>query len=118
MKRKKNEREKIILIHNKKILFVIIVLLIILFLLIICFLNKKQAEVAVKECFSDSDCVKQRVTCCPCQMGGKEICMSEQNATYWKTNLIQECSQDSGCIAQYNCNDAGCACKNGKCVLA
>ncbi len=97
--------------QNKKIkisevgLFLLI-LLAVLFSLILTFslLNKSKEK-----------CVKQQVTCCPCQMGGEERCMLESEAKIWREKL-ENCSENLFCLAVYNCKATKCKYENGKCV--
>ncbi|MEK6848091.1 MAG: hypothetical protein AABX65_00475 [Nanoarchaeota archaeon] len=68
-----------------------------------------------KECESDRDCVKQRTTCCPCSMGGKEACMSKKNASVFE-NKLKECGSGLICPALYACQpEKKCGCVEGKC---
>jgi len=103
-------RKKIRLNYNKKILVFIVLLVIFIFGLAI--LIPKQQE----GCKSDSDCVKQQVTCCSCNMGGEERCMAKQEAKEWQDKLARECKEERLCIALYNCKDTICKCSNGECV--
>ncbi|MFZ5955877.1 MAG: hypothetical protein ACOYT4_05630 [Nanoarchaeota archaeon] len=68
-----------------------------------------------KECSGDSDCVKVQTTCCPCEMGGEEICTSKSKAEEYKKNL-SECDKDIMCAAVYNCKIEECGCESNKCV--
>ncbi|MBU1136709.1 MAG: hypothetical protein ABIG37_03700 [Nanoarchaeota archaeon] len=99
---------------NKKfiaqpILFIILSLIILfsIFIFVIKFKNNS-------ECKSDSGCVLQETTCCPCNMGGKQECMSKDNSENWKEKL-KECDKNIMCIAVYNCKEIECGCSFGKC---
>jgi len=96
--------------YNKKILAFIILLVIFIFGLAIL-VPKQQGE-----CRFDSDCVKQQITCCSCNMGGEERCMTKQEAKEWQEKLARDCKEKRLCIALYNCKDTVCKCSNGECV--
>ena len=68
-----------------------------------------------KECRVDSDCVKVQTTCCPCNMGGEEICAPKENVSYYEEKL-EECEENLFCAAVYNCKISSCGCVKGKCV--
>ncbi len=89
---------------------------VILFVIVLSILTFKIFFLDKRECITDSDCVKQRTTCCSCSMGGKEMCMSKKNASYWRETLVEECKDIGMCIALYNCEETGCLCQSGKCV--
>ena len=103
---KKEERKKI-----KKIFFALLILLLIS---IIIFILVSQKTV-VGECQKDADCVLQQISCCPCEMGGEEACMSRENAIYSEQKL-RECPENIVCIALYNCKIKACKCEEGKCI--
>jgi len=106
-------RKKIKIIYSKRILAFIILLVILIFGLAV--LIPKQ-EVEEGKCKVDSDCIKQQVTCCSCNMGGEERCMTKQEAKEWQDKLAEECKEKRLCIALYNCKDTICKCSNGECV--
>ena len=67
------------------------------------------------ECYSAEDCVKIQVTCCPCNMGGKEKCVPRDKVNLYKDKLKQ-CPKDLTCIALFNCKNFECKCENNKCI--
>lgn len=103
--------------YSKKVLIAIIILfaLIVLSVLIIRNYNK-QAGTEVNECQNDADCVKQQLTCCSCNMGGQEACVTKQNATLIEQKLTSSCDEGILCTALYNCKITACKCEKGKCV--
>ncbi len=109
---------KIRIEHNKKLLWIILVLIVILILLIIYIkseIAKKNNEGADFECSADSDCVKQSLTCCSCESGGREACVSLKNSTKI-TQELASCSDNLMCAFMYNCKIKSCKCDNGKCI--
>lgn len=64
------------------------------------------------ECKVDGDCVKVQAGCCPCNMGGDEICVSSSEAVNYPP---KNCSSRQICAAVYNCNKINCSCFEGKC---
>lgn len=129
MKRRKNKEIKKRQINKKrstrrkirrKNKFYILVFIFLLFvLLFISFLNLTNHTVKKEklfQCNSDNDCVLQQTTCCSCNMGGNEECMSKKEAEAIEKELKQECSSNLYCIALYNCKIKSCKCVNGKCV--
>jgi hypothetical protein len=104
-------------VGSRKITFITVIILIIaLFIAVFTLLNKnKDNIISEKECETDSDCVKQRTTCCPCSMGGKEVCMSKKNASIFE-NKIKECGSGLICPALYACEpEKKCGCVDGRC---
>lgn len=99
--------------HNKKVLVAIIILAVILVVLLIWLRNQKNQEKV--ECKSDGDCVLQQTTCCSCNMGGKQECMSRQNASL-KQEELKSCEANIVCPAVYNCMAEKCSCVNGECL--
>lgn len=98
--------------HNRKLFVTIIILFIlIVFLLVIIRIKENQEVVG---CKVDSDCVKQQVTCCSCNMGGIEKCMNKKEVGVWR-NKLGEC-EEVMCIALYNCRDIKCRCAEGNCT--
>ena len=110
MPQKKKPRIK----HNKKV-FVIIAIIAILLVLIIIFIPKQNNNNNIeKECSSDSDCILQETSCCNCNMGGEQVCMSKKNASIIQEKL-KNCEKNIMCIALYNCRQAKCGCVDNKC---
>ena len=100
--------------HNWKILIIIFVLLVSLYFVL--FQLKIKINEEKKECNSNADCVKQRITCCPCSSGGEEVCMLKTNSSEWEKKLGEECGGDLICPAVYNCQETLCVCREGKCI--
>jgi hypothetical protein len=71
-------------------------------------------EKQINECSSDGDCVKVQTTCCPCSMGGKEVCVPESQKEKYQINQ-SECPERQMCAAMYNCNENSCDCIQGNC---
>lgn len=65
-------------------------------------------------CKTDGDCVTVQASCCPCERGGKEVCVSESNK-YLFEQKKELCSEDIYCPTVYNCIIKSCVCNNGKC---
>lgn len=70
----------------------------------------------LKECFTDGDCSKIQITCCPCAIGGTEMCVSETLAPLYMEKL-KSCPPENErlCMANDNCKIRMCACVNGTC---
>lgn len=66
-------------------------------------------------CEKDAECVKVQTTCCPCNMGGKEACVTSAEAEVIKKSL-ENCPKDAVCMAMYACNIDFCSCVNGNCT--
>ncbi len=68
------------------------------------------------ECFTDDDCVKVNLTCCPCNSGGTEQCVSKALANVYEDKL-KNCPPQGEllCTALYNCKIDTCTCVKGKC---
>lgn len=116
--KREKEINKIRIEHNKKLLWAILVLIVILIFLIIYIreeINKKNNKGDGFECSVDSDCVKQSLTCCPCNSGGKEACVSMENLTKI-TKELASCPDNLMCAFIYNCKIKSCKCDNGKCI--
>jgi len=101
--------------HNKKMLVFIIKIISVVFLAFFLFntlyLNKEETGF----CRVDNDCVKQQVTCCSCNMGGREECMAKKEAKEWKDRLSKNCGEVL-CTALYACKNTECKCINGNCT--
>ena len=109
------KEERIKLKQNYWALAGIIIVAILLVIVILEIKKREQANIMNGvECFQDSDCVKQATSCCPCSMGGNEICVSKQNASIIQKSL-GACG-DMMCLAVYNCKETRCLCREGKCV--
>jgi len=106
-------KRKIKFIHNKKKLIAVIFLLILLSVLVFL-LQQEEEEILV--CRRDKDCVKQQITCCGCNMGGKEKCMTKGEAKEWQEKLNKECEEGRLCIAMYACQESVCKCIEGNCT--
>ncbi len=113
--------KKVRITHNKTLFWSIIALLILLGIVIFFIVTKKPDNTKplnnmteIKECNRDSDCVKVQTGCCPCSMGGEEVCVpvSEQGKY---NELLRECDPRIFCIAMYACNIESCGCVNNKC---
>lgn len=103
--------------RKKRELVVIVIILIIVFLAgLICFslIRVYKIESKQNECQTNEDCIKTQVSCCPCNMGGREICTNKENATLIQEQL-KNCSDKILCAAVYNCKEINCICRNGKC---
>ena len=93
---------------------VIIIAVIVVALVVIVTLTSKRGEGL--ECRYDSDCVKVRTTCCPCNMGGEEQCVAKSEEGFYQNKLKEECTGNNVCIALYACVIESCGCVEGKCV--
>ncbi|MFH0831856.1 MAG: hypothetical protein V1886_03255 [archaeon] len=76
------------------------------------FLINNSKDSAPAECRSDDDCIKVQTTCCPCSMGGKEVCAGKIQA---ENLTAKNCPADLMCIAMYACQIKSCACIQGNC---
>jgi hypothetical protein len=76
-----------------------------------------QPAAANNTCTSDSDCVKQQISCCSCTMGGVEECMTNAKAAEKQAELAK-CQKGLVCIAMYACQDFTCGCNKGTCQKA
>ena len=104
---------------KKEFFLGIAVLLIIISLLIVIvfFLSKTTNEINQNaECSIDSDCVKQETTCCSCEMGGEEACMTKENAKIYQQQLEEKCEENGFCMTVFNCKIKKCICQEGKCT--
>lgn len=100
--------------HWKEFIFVGIILILLISTLVFYSLSN---ELSVEEIEKEYNitCVKQQTTCCSCEMGGEEECMTEQEAAETQARLERECKKDIVCIALYACEDFECKCINGTC---
>lgn len=64
------------------------------------------------------ECVKQQTTCCSCNMGGKDECMTIKDAELAQQRLDDECppANELFCSAVYRCEEFECIYENGECV--
>jgi hypothetical protein len=88
------------------------ILALLILIALIFYLNLNNSE---KECKSDSDCVMAKITCCPCQSGGQQACVSKENASHIQESLANTCQNLTICPQFYNCNINSCLCKEGRC---
>ena len=100
--------------NKKRKVWVFSIVAAVIIILLIVFVGNNQGN--EKECYSDSDCIKQRTGCCSCKMGGEEVCISKKNLTFWQEKIAQEGKEDMICTAVYNCRETSCLCKEGKCA--
>jgi hypothetical protein len=105
MKKRANNDGKYILLS-----FLVAILILSSFFLVL-FMSPSETK---GECEKDSDCVKKQITCCPCNTGGKEICMNKENATEFQLRCPSE--DRIICPAVFNCMETECLCRNGECV--
>jgi len=78
------------------------------------FLKSKQSSDIIGG--QNATCVKQQTTCCSCSMGGKEECVTKEEAVEIQEKLRRECKKGIVCIARYACEDFVCEYKNNSCV--
>lgn len=60
------------------------------------------------------ECVRISSTCCPCNMGGEEVCVLRTEEESYKEKLAN-CSKDIFCAAVYNCNKGKCQYVDNEC---
>lgn len=86
-----------------------------IFLIVLLIVNG-QGGCERQECYSNQDCIKVQITCCPCNMGGTEQCVSRLMAEVYEDKL-KECPPQEKliCTALYNCEIENCACVKGQC---
>jgi len=90
-------------------LIVILVLLVVGFFWFVGQMNKGEELV--------ENCVKIQTTCCPCNMGGQEMCVLESQVSEYEINS-SECSPTMICSAVFNCEIESCEYVDGECVAA
>ncbi len=92
-------------------------LAIIVLFLVLLVINGQNSCMPQEECFSNTDCVKVQLTCCPCNMGGQERCIPRIMASVYEEKL-KDCppSEELICPALYNCEIEGCICDEGICT--
>jgi len=94
---------------NKKLVYSIVLIII---LVVLSMIVKSLAGYYNKK---TNPCVMQQTTCCGCEMGGKEECMTIEEAETTRERLASECSKDIFCTANYVCEDVECKMINGEC---
>ncbi|MEM1535587.1 MAG: hypothetical protein QXQ82_00100 [Candidatus Pacearchaeota archaeon] len=101
---------------EKKAIYKLILALLLFLILALngCKVPLKEEPEDVRECIYDTDCTKVQLSCCPCNMGGEEQCVSIAAKPIYD-KLLAECSPNVVCIQVYNCNIEKCVCKNNKC---
>ena len=121
MKIERKKRVNGIKIHHNKALFWTIVLLILLLIALLIFTSRIDDtspiidNSTIQICNSDSDCLRQDIGCCGCNMGGQEACMTKKESEQITASLNQKCSKPIACAAVYGCNIKSCKCSNNKC---
>ena len=60
------------------------------------------------------ECIRISSSCCPCTMGGEEICILKSEEESYKEKLAN-CSKDLFCAAVYNCNKGKCQYVDNEC---
>jgi hypothetical protein len=108
-------------LHHNKRLFWLIVFLVAVLISMMVYVRVAEHKNGLQvnnpiECSMDEDCIKQKLGCCPCSMGGEEICMSTKNSSLINEKLSKECGAKTTCMALYACKETSCGCMNGKCV--
>lgn len=93
------------------IFLVLAIILVLVLAAIIIYSNYKRNTDADK-CRSDEDCIKVQTTCCPCDMGGQELCALKKTADNFKA---KDCEGKLMCAAVYKCTITNCVCRAGKC---
>ena len=96
--------------------FWMIIVLVLVLISFLWFISQRYDERGDSFCDIDEDCVKVQTTCCPCSMGGEEICVSKSEVEVYENKIKEECNE-SGiiCPAVYNCDDKDCECVDGIC---
>ena len=61
------------------------------------------------------ECFKVQTTCCPCSMGGKETCVSEEELPSIQEEL-KDCPPNLICPTVYTCTITSCNYIDGECV--
>jgi len=60
-------------------------------------------------------CMKVQTTCCPCNMGGEEICVLKSEVEDYEMNS-SECSPTVLCSAVFSCEIESCEYAGGECI--
>ena len=103
------DRKGIKLSYNKKALYALILILALIGISV-------ALKVTLKILEKDKGiCVLQQTTCCSCSMGGKQECMTADEAKIMQEKLAKECKKDMMCIAMFNCENITCVYKDEKC---
>ena len=66
-----------------------------------------------QEIVNSDNCVKQKTSCCGCESGGTNICMTKEQAFAKEAEL--NCSKNIFCAEVYNCKDTICVFDGAKC---
>ena len=120
MKKSLNKDNGFKIHHNKKLFWILIFFIILLIVLVFFIVKNKKTtsnennNIPVNECKKDSDCIKMQTGCCPCNMGGKEICVSSSESKKY-LDLLRNCDKKIICTAMYACSIKSCICVNNKC---
>ncbi|UCD21248.1 MAG: hypothetical protein JSW08_01760 [archaeon] len=96
-------------------IWLIVLLLAVLFLAAGCKVPLQEVPEDVRECITNTDCVKIQTSCCPCERSGKDECISRAAVPLYD-NLIDECSENALCPEGNNCVIESCVCEENKCV--
>ncbi|MFW6233254.1 MAG: hypothetical protein ACOC3Z_01175 [Nanoarchaeota archaeon] len=104
-------------LKKNHIVLVSILILLTLIIVSLSFIYNSQIENNLSNCNKDSDCVKVQTTCCPCNMGGEEVCVPASEKEKYEINK-SSCPEDLMCTAMYNCNENPCECNNGNCSFS
>ncbi len=98
----------------KRILFILVVLSLMLFAAG-CKTPLKENIEDARECISNTDCIKVQTSCCSCNIGGPEQCISIAAKPLYDS-LIEGCPKNPICTETNNCNIQNCTCQENKCV--
>lgn len=80
-----------------------------IFIVCMLFLISGCVEEKEGECVVDEDCVKMQITCCPCSMSGKEVCVPLSNASAYIPKTCPP-ADELVCGALYGCKVKNCVC--------
>lgn len=86
-----------------RIIFLILLALLVTLILIF---QSKDSSILNETC-PGPNCIKVQTTCCPCNMGGEEICVPKSKSKEYEINL-SNCSPTQICPAVYNCKIETC----------
>lgn len=67
-----------------------------------------------RTCSSNSECVREQVTCCPCSSSGMELAVSAETVPQIR-EALKACPEQVHCLLSVNCNRGTPACVNGEC---
>jgi len=99
----------------KKITIFLVILLVFTLVLAGCKTPLKEEPEDIRECIDDSDCIKIQTSCCSCERGGKEECISTAAKPLYES-LLDSCSENVVCPLVDNCEIEKCICLDGKCT--